>query len=206
MSLPYFIKLSPIVWPAQDFCFRGEIYIKKKVRVVSLARDMPTGLPLHPHQMLSNYLKQYGSYGVHKTSDSGEILHNDGSESCLSCTRHAYWSSSSILPNIVKICLRISKLWRAQGCVYDFCNRKDNYITKKAVFLACDMPTGPPLHPYQNILKLSQTLSELLPAQDFGFRGDNYITKKVRVVSCARHVYWSSSSLYIIKICLRVSK
>ena len=44
-----------------------------KVGDVSLARDMPTGHPLHPCQILSNYLKQYGSYGLHKISASGEI-------------------------------------------------------------------------------------------------------------------------------------
>ena len=44
-----------------------------KVRVVSHARDMPTGPPLHPYQILSNYLKQYGSYGLHKILASGEI-------------------------------------------------------------------------------------------------------------------------------------
>ena len=46
--------------------------IMNKVRVVSLARDMPTGPPLHPYQILSNYLKQYGSYGLQKISASGE--------------------------------------------------------------------------------------------------------------------------------------
>ena len=44
-----------------------------KVRVVSLACDTPTGPPLHPYQILSNYLKQYGSYGLHKISASMEI-------------------------------------------------------------------------------------------------------------------------------------
>ena len=75
MSLPYFIKLSQIVWelwPAQDFFFRGDNYIKKKVRVVSLAHDLPTAPPLYSYQILSNYLKQYGSYGLHKISASGE--------------------------------------------------------------------------------------------------------------------------------------
>ena len=47
--------------------------MKKKVRVVSLAYDMATGPPLHPHQILSNYLKQYGSYGLYKIFASGEI-------------------------------------------------------------------------------------------------------------------------------------
>ena len=57
----------------QYFCFRGDNYIANRVRVVSLAGDTPTGPPLHPYQILSNYLKQYGSYGLHKISASGEI-------------------------------------------------------------------------------------------------------------------------------------
>ena len=57
----------------QYFCFRGDNYITNVVRVVSLARDTPTGPPLHLYQILSNYLKQYGSYGLHKISASGEI-------------------------------------------------------------------------------------------------------------------------------------
>ena len=40
----------------QYFCFRGDNYITNKVRVVSLAQDTPTGPPLHPYQVLSNYL------------------------------------------------------------------------------------------------------------------------------------------------------
>ena len=39
----YFVKLSQIVWelwPAQDFYFRVANYIRKKVSVVSLARDI----------------------------------------------------------------------------------------------------------------------------------------------------------------------
>ena len=34
----------------RDFCFRGDYYIMKKVRVVSLACDMPTGTLIHPKQ------------------------------------------------------------------------------------------------------------------------------------------------------------
>ena len=58
-SLANVIKLSPTereLWPAEDFGFRGDNYIKKTVRVVSLARDMPTGPPLHSYQILSNYV------------------------------------------------------------------------------------------------------------------------------------------------------
>ena len=45
----------------------------KKVRIVSLALKTPTGTPLHLYQILSYYLKKYGSYGLHKISASGEI-------------------------------------------------------------------------------------------------------------------------------------
>ena len=56
------------------FWLQGRYYITKmKVRVVSLARDMPTGPPLHFYQILSYYLKQYGSYGLHKILASVEI-------------------------------------------------------------------------------------------------------------------------------------
>ena len=57
----------------QYFCFRGDNYITNIVRVVSLACDTPTGPLFHPNQILSNYLKQYGSYGLHKSLASGEI-------------------------------------------------------------------------------------------------------------------------------------
>ena len=40
-----------------DFCFRGDNYIMKEVRVVSLAWDMPTGPPLHSHQNISKGIK-----------------------------------------------------------------------------------------------------------------------------------------------------
>ena len=145
---------------------------------------------------------------------------------------HAYWSSSSFLQNIIKICLRVSKLWSVQ----DFVFREDNYITKKKVrvlscmwhawvllfistkyyniismsmgVMACTrfLLQGRQLHKkesclsctryaywsssssLQNIIKLSQTVWELWPAQAFGFRGDNYITKTVRVVTLARNI------------------
>ena len=121
--------------------------------------------------------------------------------------RHAYLSSS-FLPNITKIFLRVSKLWSAQRWVYNFCFRGDIYITNKVSCLSCTR------HAYwssssslPNIIKLSQTVWELWPAQDFGFKGDNYIMKTVSRLSCMRHAYWSSSTfLPNIEICLRVSK
>ena len=96
-----------------DFFFRGGNYIMKKVRVVSLAWDTPTGPPLHSYQILWNYLKQYGSYGL-LILTRGDNYITQG-ESCLSCRQHAYWSFSSFLPNVIKIYLRVSKLWSAQG-------------------------------------------------------------------------------------------
>ena len=57
----------------KDFCFRGDDYITKKVSVVSLAHNMLIGPPLYTYQILSHYLKQYGSYCLHKISASGEI-------------------------------------------------------------------------------------------------------------------------------------
>ena len=71
---PNIINLSQTVWelwPAQDFCFRGDNYITKKVRVVLYARDKPTG-PL-PITYQTFYLKQCGCYGLHQISASGEI-------------------------------------------------------------------------------------------------------------------------------------
>ena len=54
------------------FWLQVNSYITKKVIVVSPAQDTPTGPPLHFCQ-ISYYLKQYGSYSLHKISASGEI-------------------------------------------------------------------------------------------------------------------------------------
>ena len=55
------------------------------------------------------------------------------------------------LPNIIKICLRVSKLWSAKD--FDFWG--DNYITKKVrvVSPAHNKPNGSPLHFYQILSK-----------------------------------------------------
>ena len=81
----------------------------------------------------------------------GRYLHNKERESCFSCMGHTYWSSSSFLPNFIKICLSVSKLWSVQGCISNFYLVGDNYIIKKprVVSLVRDTTTGPPLHPYQ---------------------------------------------------------
>ena len=81
----------------------------------------------------------------------GRQLHNKASERSLSCTRHAYLSSSSFLPNIIKLSETVYELWPAQ----DFGLKGDNYITKtvRVVTLAGDTPTGPPLHFFQTVSK-----------------------------------------------------
>ena len=57
----------------KDFGFRGDKYItKKKMRVFYLASNTPISPLLHFYQILS-YLKQYGSYGLHKSLASGEL-------------------------------------------------------------------------------------------------------------------------------------
>ena len=94
--------------------------------------------------------------------------------SCLSCRQHVYWSSSSFLPNITKTCLiRVSVMERTiKDVSMDFCFWGGNYITKwELSLLHLTLPFGPPVHPYQILSKLSQTVWELWPAQDIGFRG-----------------------------------
>ena len=70
------IKLPQTVWelwPAQDFGFRGDNYITKTVRVITLACNLPTGPLHHFYQTLSKYVLGYQSFGLHKISASGEI-------------------------------------------------------------------------------------------------------------------------------------
>ena len=56
-----------------QFLLQGDNYLINDVRIISLMHDTPTGPPLYLYQTLSNYLKQYGSYGLHKISASGKI-------------------------------------------------------------------------------------------------------------------------------------
>ena len=112
----------------------------------------------------------------------GRYPHNEESESCLSCTEYAYWSSS-FLPNIIKICLWVTKLWSAQDVGF----RGDNYIMKKVsvVSSAHDTPTGPPLHFYQILSYYLKQYGSYCLHKIFCFRGGNYLMKKVKVVSLA---------------------
>ena len=117
-------------------------------------------------------------------SASGEITNKDR---VVSCMRHAYLSSSSSLPNMIKLSQTVWELWPAE----DFSFRGDNYKMKtvRVVSLAHDMPTGPPLYSYQILSKYVQGFQSYGAHKDgiqyFCIRGDNYITNKVRVVSLA---------------------
>ena len=51
---------------AQAFGFRGDKYVTKKIRVISLTQDMYTGPYLCLYQILSKYFKPLRSYEVHK--------------------------------------------------------------------------------------------------------------------------------------------
>ena len=127
------IQKSILTAPA--FGFRGDKYETKKVRVVSLACNMPTTPYLCLYQILTKYFKPLRSeqeFGLEIRS----------------------WEIT----------------------------RKKN---KGIVLLVCDTLTWPDLMSLLNIIKLSQTIWELWPAQYFGFRGDEYMTKKVRIVSLA---------------------
>ena len=129
----------------------GEITTQRRKSVVSLARDTPTSLfiPTKYYQTMSKGIKVIELTRMSTISASGE-MHNELSESCLSCTRHAYRSSSSSLPDIIKLSQQKWVLWPVQ----DISFRGDNYIT--LVSLAHDMPNNECLIPtkyYQNIFK-----------------------------------------------------
>ena len=107
----------------------------------------------------------------------GRQLHNKENESCLSCTRHAYWSLLFIPTKYYQI---ISNSMGFMACTR-FRIQEKNYITKKVrdVTLARNIP---------NIIKICLRVSKLWPAQDFHFRRDNYTKNKMRAVSLTRRL------------------
>ena len=88
-----------------------------------------------------------------------------------------------LLPNIINISETIKKLWSAEEFGLKIpsgeINRKstEQELSLHATHLLNLIYVLP------NIIKLSQIVWELWPAQNFGFRGGKYTTKKVRVVS-----------------------
>ena len=106
MSPPNIIKLSQTVWelwPAQDFGFRGDKYIKQELSFLhaTLLLDL-IYVPTKYYQIISN------SMGVMACTRFWlQGRYKKESESCLSCTLHAYWSSSLSLWNMKAIHWRV---------------------------------------------------------------------------------------------------
>ena len=112
MSLPKIIKLSQTVWelwPAQDFGIRGDNNGESES---TLEHDMPTSPYLCLYQIWSKYFKPH-TQGFSLGNHSGEVTRKQPQQS-LSCMWHTYCSIPMPLPNIIKICLRVSKLWNAR--------------------------------------------------------------------------------------------
>ena len=109
----------------------------------TLEHDMPTGPYLCLYQILSKYFKPH-TQGFSLAIHSGEVTRKQPQQrlSLLHVTHLLFDRNAST--KIIKICLRVSKLWNTQ----DFGFWGDNYIMKKkvrVVSLACDTPTDPPL-------------------------------------------------------------
>ena len=128
---------------------------------------------------------------MHKAASKGFLfqgrqLYHEENESCLSCRQHAYWSSSSSLPNIIilsqTVCVIACTRFQLQG--------RQSHNKQSESCLSC---MG---HAYwssssflPNITKLCLRVSKLWRTQgwvySFCFRRDNQIANKVRVVSLA---------------------
>ena len=99
------------IWAKLALGFRGEVVWiyeraddgRKVITIAHPARDTPNGSPLYSCQISSKY-QSFGAYkDASQNSTSGEIPTYEESEICLSWTQHDYWSSSSSLPNIIKL-------------------------------------------------------------------------------------------------------
>ena len=84
------------------------------------------------------------------------------------------WSLSIPLPNIIKICQTIKKLWHTQEFDTEI---HSGEVTRKQQLRALSFlhvtPTGPYLCLYQNIIKLFQTIKKLLSALELGFESQS---------------------------------
>ena len=176
-----------------DFGFRGDNYITKKVSIVSLTQDMPTyWSSFHPYQILSKYLKQYGSYGLHKISDSGEItikrrhwelsfLHATHPLVLLFISIKHYQNMSKGIK--VKACTSIS----AKGEITTQQIKLElSLLHATCLLVLLFIPTK-----YYQIISNSMGV---MTCTRFGFRGDNYIRKSE---SCLLHLTYLQVLLFI---------
>ena len=108
----------------------------------------------------------------------------------------AYWSSSTIIPNIIKICPRVSKLWSTQGCVY----RQAPYW----LLLPPPPPPPPPPTPYyQNMskgievmehtrmrLQTGAILIAISPPPPPTPHPPKPIGREIKIAKCLKHNIW----------------
>ena len=86
----------------------------KKVRVVSLACDMPTGPPLNLYQILSYYLKQYERWPAQDFGFRGDNYIMKKVRVVSLAHDMPTGPPSSSLPNIIKLSPTVWELWPAQ--------------------------------------------------------------------------------------------
>ena len=162
MSLPNIFKSQTVweLWPAQVFSFRGH----KKVRVVSLARDMPTGLCLY--WILSKYMYfKPLRLMAHTRIKLGNLLRGNGqkvqSKSCSSCMRYSYLTWYRSLPNIIQSSQTAWKICPTK----DFGFRGDKYKMKMKVVSCTRHAYWSSSSSLPNIIKISLRVSKLWSTQ-----------------------------------------
>ena len=139
---------------AQAFGFREDKYATKKVRVVSLAHDMPTGFiyaSTKYYQNISNLSEVIKCTRIwFRNSFRRDNLKKEQRD-CLSCMWHSYLTWCMSIPNIIKLFQTVWELWPAQ----DFSFRGNKNITYKVkiVSLAHDTSSGPYLCLYPILSK-----------------------------------------------------
>ena len=88
MPLPNIIKIFQTIkklWSAQEFGLEIRSGERTRIRIEQELSFLYMTL-ICPYQILSNYLKLYESYGLHKNIRlQGRSVHYEESESCLSC-------------------------------------------------------------------------------------------------------------------------
>ena len=86
-------------------------------------------------------------------------------------------SSSSSLPNIIKLSQTVKELWPAQISASGKITTLQKIV--RVVSLVCNMPTGPPLHSYQKLSEYAHDplgMANLDPRKIVGriYVGDHY--------------------------------
>ena len=110
MPLPTIMKIFQTIkklWSAQEFGLeiRSWEIIKKRTEQelsflhATILHDLIIAPTIY-YQIISNSM---GLMACTRFWLRGRLLLNEERENCLSSTQHAYWSSSTFLPNIIKL-------------------------------------------------------------------------------------------------------